>query len=251
MNIRYLFALLVSMAVSPAYAWTNESITITGGTFTLSDSSNTFGAVPVLAGPSNTLDDGVINGMVDADGLHGSEVSPVTTFMFLGIPWKTFFAHSVETLAPPCNPGCSLISIADPEPGAITVTGSPYDSAITADFSGFFTEWNGNRFWQGGQATGTGEWVVQPTVEGGSGIYNFTLHWSLVNSDGPFQGFTSDWVLTGTAVAVVPEPEAYALMLAGLGLIAGAVRRRRNSSATYPGAYSTPTRLPIPTQTAH
>lgn len=47
-----------------------------------------------------------------------------------------------------------------------------------------------------------------------------------------FQGFTSDWVLTGTAVAVVPEPEAYALMLAGLGLIAGAVRRRRNSGAT-------------------
>jgi hypothetical protein len=148
------------MAVSPAYAWTNESITITGGTFTLSDSSNTSGAVPVLAGPSNTLDVGVINGMVDADGLHGSEVSPVTTFDFLGVSWNTFFAHSVETLAPPCDPDCSLISIADPEPGAITVTGSPYDPAITADFSGFFTEWNGSRFWQGGQATGTGEWVV-------------------------------------------------------------------------------------------
>ena len=90
-----------------------------------------------------------------------------------------------------------------------------------------------------------------PAVEGGSGIYNFTLHWSLLNADGPFQGYTSDWVLTGTAVAVVPEPEAYALMLAGLGLIAGAVRRRRNSSATYRGAYSTPACLPIPTQTAH
>lgn len=231
MNIRCLLALLVSMAVSPAYAWTTESITITGGTFTLSTSSDTFGAVPVLAGPSNTLDDGVINGMVDADGLHGSAASPVTTFEFLGIPWNTFFAHSVETLAPPCNPTCSLISIVDPEPGAITVTGSPYDPAITADFSGFFTEWNGNRFWQGGQATGTGEWIIQPTVEAGSGMYNFTLHWSLVNSDGPFQGLTSDWVLTGTAVAVVPEPETYALMLAGLGLVGCAVRQRRDSCA--------------------
>lgn len=230
MNIRCLFALLVSMIVSPVYAWTTEAITITGGTFTLSTSSDTFGAVPVLAGPSNTLDDGVIDGMVDADGLHGSAASPVTTFEFLGISWNTFFAHGVETSGA-CNPTCSLISIVDPEPGAITVTGTPWDPVITADFSGFFTEWNGNRFWQGGQATGTGEWIIQPTVEAGSGIYNFTLHWSLVNPAGPFQGLTSDWVLTGTAVAVVPEPETYALMLAGLGLVGCAARRCRDSSA--------------------
>jgi hypothetical protein len=232
MNLRYLFALLVSMAVSPAYAWTNESITITGGTFTLSDLSNTFGAVPVLAGPSNTLDDEMLNGMVDADGLHGSESSPVTTFEFLGISWNTFFAHSVETLVPPCEPTCTLVTIVDPDSGAITMNGTPWDPVITADFSGFFTEWNGNRFRQGGQATGSGEWIIQPTVEGGSGIYNFTLHWSLVNAEGPFQGMTSDWVLTGTVVAVVPEPEAYTLILVGLGLIAGAVRMRRNFAAT-------------------
>ena len=114
--------------------------------------------------------------MVYPDGLHGSEANPVTTFDFLGVSWYTFFAPSVETSASPCNPACSLITIADPEPGAITVTGSPYDPAITADFSGFFTEWNGNRFWQGGQATGTAEWVTQPTVEASSGMYNFTLH---------------------------------------------------------------------------
>ena len=235
MTIRYLLALLVSIAVSPAFAWTTESLTITGGAFTLSSPSDTFGAMPVLAGPSNILDDGMINGAVDADGLHGSEVNPVTTFDFLGISWNTFFAHNVQTSAPPCNPACSLITIADPDPGAITVTGTAWDPAISADFSGFFTEWNGNRFWQGGQATGTGEWVIQPVVEGGTGIYDFTLHWSLVNAEGPYQGLTSDWVLTGTAVAVVPEPEAYALMLAGLELIAGAVRRRRNSRAVYSG----------------
>ncbi|MDP1926100.1 MAG: PEPxxWA-CTERM sorting domain-containing protein [Thiobacillus sp.] len=37
--------------------------------------------------------------------------------------------------------------------------------------------------------------------------------------------------MAGTAVAVVPEPETYALMLGGLRLVGGAVRRRRNSSA--------------------
>ena len=47
MNIRCPFALLVSMIVSPAYAWTTESITIMGGTFMLSDSNTSFGAVPV------------------------------------------------------------------------------------------------------------------------------------------------------------------------------------------------------------
>lgn len=231
MTIRCLFALLVSMAVSPAYAWTTEAITITGGAFTLSDPSNTFGAVPVLAGLSNNLGDLEFNDkMVDADGLYGSAASPVTTFDFLGISWNTFFAHSVETSAPPCNPACSQITIADPEPGAITVTGWPDGPAITADFSGFFTEWNGNRFWQGGQATGTGEWIIQPAPGAEFGQYNFTLHWSLVNEHGPFQGFTSDWVLTGTATAAVPEPETYALMLAGLGLVGGTVRRRRNTA---------------------
>lgn len=235
MTIRCLFMLLVSMTVSPTYAWTTEALTITGGTFTMSDSSTSFGAVSVLPGPSNNPGDLDLNdGMVDADGLYGSATSPVTTFDFLGISWNTFFAHSVETFAPPCNPTCSPITISDPEPGAITVIGSPDDLAITADFSGFFTEWNGNYFWQGGLATGTGEWIIEPTAGSGYGLYNFTLRWSLVNVDGTFQGYTSDWVLTGTAFTpvAVPEPETYALMLAGVGLLGGAVRRRRNSSAS-------------------
>jgi hypothetical protein len=234
MTVRYVLALLVSMAVSPVYAWSTEAIAITGGTFTLLDSANTFDAVPVLPGLSNNPGDlDRSDGMVDADGLYGSAASPVATFDFLGISWNPFFAHSVETLAPPCNPACTLTTIADPEPGAIMMTGSPDDPVITADFSGFFSEWNGNYFWQGGQATGTGEWIDGPTAGGAYGRrYSFTLHWSLVNAEGPFQGLTSDWVLTGTAYSpvAVPEAETYALMLAGLGLVGGAVRRRRHSA---------------------
>jgi hypothetical protein len=228
MKMRCLSVLLVSIFASPAHALTTESLTITGGSMTMYNESNSFGSVPILPGPSNTLDDGLVNGAVDADGLHGSPASPVTTFMFLGTPWKTFFAHSVQTPWT-CNPDCTL-NIADPEPGAITVTGTPWDPAITADFSGFFTEWNGNLFRQGGQATGTGNWIVMPTPEGGTGLYNFSLQWSTYHDFGPFQGFTSDWVLNGTAVAVVPEPATYAMMLAGLGLVAGIARRRKSAT---------------------
>jgi hypothetical protein len=220
---RYFFVLLVSMLASPAFAvWSTESVAITGGTFTLSDADNTFGVMSILPGPSHILDDGISNGAVDADGLHGSAASSVTTFSFLGNSWKTFFAHSVES----CSANCaSMITLTDPEPGAITMTG-PWNAVLSADFSGFFTEWNGNRFWQGGQATGTAEWILPPTVESGSGVFGFTLHWSLLNPGGPFQGMTSDWVLTGTAVAVVPEPTTYVLMLAGIALIGGVSRRR-------------------------
>ena len=225
MKMRYLPVLFVSVIASPVHAWTTESLTITGGSMTMHDSINSFGSVPILPGPSNTLDDGLVNGAVDADGLHGSPASPVTTFMFLGIPWNTFFAHSVQTPWT-CNPDCT-VTVADPEPGAITVTGTAWDPAISADLSGFMSEWNGNYMWNGGQATGTRNWIIVPPPGAGTGLYNFSLQWSVAHDSGPFQGFTSDWVLSGTAVAVVPEPETYVLMLAGLGLVAGIARRRQ------------------------
>lgn len=227
MTIRHLPILLAAVLASPAQAWTTESLAITGGSMTMHNATDTFGSVSVVPGPSSTLDDGMINGTVDADGVHGSSVNPVTTFMFLGIPWKTFFAHSMQTPWT-CDPDCTL-TVSDPEPGSVTVSGTAWDPLITADFSGFFTEWNGNIFRQGGQASGTGTWIVEPTPESTSGLYNFSLQWSAYHDFGPFQGFTSDWVLTGTAVAVVPEPETWAMLLAGLGLVAAAARRNASS----------------------
>lgn len=236
MKLHYLPVVLASVIASPAHAWTTESLTITGGSMTMRDATSTFGVIPILPGPSNTLDDGMVNGAVDVDGLHGSAASPVTTFGFLGIQWNTFFAHSMETPWT-CQPDCT-VTLSDPEPGPITVTGTAWDPAISADLSGFFSEWNGNYIWQGGHATGTGNWVVAPPSGSGTGLYNFSLQWSVVHNFGPFQGFTSDWVLTGTAVAVVPEPESYALILTGLGLVGLRSRRR--------GKTETETEKPLP-----
>lgn len=235
--MRHLSALLLCLAVSPTFASTIEAITITGGTFTLSDPYlGNFGSVPILPGPASTVNDGVINGVMDADGLHGSEINPVTTFDFLGINMNGFFAHSVETLDS-CGINClTMITINDPDPGAITGYGygSPLNPVITADFSGFFVEWDGNRFWEGGQATGTGNLiaVTSPPEGGGPGfaLYDISLHWSLVNPSGPFQGFTSDWVLTGTAMAnlsQVPVPASAWFFGSGLIGLYGLARKNQ------------------------
>jgi hypothetical protein len=45
-------------------------------------------------------------------------------------------------------------------------------------------------------------------------------------------GFAFDKLVTSTGVAPIPEPETYALMLAGLGLLGVAARRRKQKSAT-------------------
>lgn len=225
-------ALLSSISLS-AQAFSVESMSITGGTLDVTDSfgQSMFGPMSLTPGSAAIVSDGVNNGVIDADGHHGDASNPVLTAMLMDIPVHGYFAHSAETLAPPCNPTCSLITLADPEPGAITITGSPWDPAITADFSGFFTEWNGNHILQGGTATGTGSWIVIPTVEGGQGVFDFTLSWSAYNAQGPFEGLTGNWTLTGTAVTAVPEAETYALMLAGLGLVGFAARRRRSTQA--------------------
>lgn len=98
-------------------------------------------------------------------------------------------------------------------------------------FSGFFVDFNGNKILQGGTATGTGNWIKIPTVEGGAGLFDFELSWSAYNSQGPFQGMTGHWTLTGTAVTAVPEADTYAMLLAGLGLVGMAARRQKNKVA--------------------
>jgi len=60
-----------------------------------------------------------------------------------------------------------------------------------------------NIFRQGGQATGTGSWIVEPPPSATSGLFNFTLQWSVFHDFPPFNGFTSDWVLTAP-----PQPSS-------------------------------------------
>lgn len=223
-------AVLSSISVS-AQAFSVESLTITGGSLNMTDpqGSSPFDApLTLMPGPAATLDNGLLNGVIDADGEHGGSASPVVSTLLLGAPVYGYFAHSATT----CSSGCtSMITLHDPDPDAITMSGTPWDPVISADFSGFFVEFNRNKMLQGGTATGTGSWIDIPTVEGGEGQFSFELNWSALVEEGPFLGMTGHWVLVGTAVTAVPEAKTYALMLAGLGLVGMAVRRRTGALA--------------------
>ena len=55
---------------------------------------------------------------------------------------------------------------------------------------------------------------------------NWTMSWRSVLVGGPFNGPVGTWNLSGT-IAAVPEASTYGMMLAGLGLVGFAARRRQ------------------------
>jgi hypothetical protein len=110
-----------------------------------------------------------------------------------------------------------------PYGGAAVTGGAPISAmldatagTISVDLSSWTAYWNGTNFNQG-SAAATGTW------DSGTGAYN--ISWSSTVVGGPFNGQTGNWSLQG--VAAVPEASTYGMMLAGLGLVGFAVRRRK------------------------
>jgi hypothetical protein len=102
------------------------------------------------------------------------------------------------------------------------------NGAFTIDMSSFFANWNTTDFSQGNSS-------VSGTLSNcGAAGCDFTMGWDSLIVGGPFNGNTGTWVLNGTiagaAVVPPPVPEAstYGMMLAGLGLVGFAVRRRKS-----------------------
>lgn len=136
-----------------------------------------------------------------------------SSFTFFGNPVNTFVGDG--TFAPyggtPVSGGNPISASVDAAAGTITV-----------DLSSFTAYWNGTNFNQGTpSATGT--------YNAGNGT--FDIAWSSTVVGGPFDGQTGHWSLQGNvtagSVAAVPEASTYGMMLAGLGLVGFAVRRRK------------------------
>lgn len=100
---------------------------------------------------------------------------------------------------------------------------TPSDLTFSAlDFGGLF---NGVQFNLAPDG-GTSSVVVESLVDLGGGNYGATIRYVGTVQGGTFDGFQSNWRLEGV-MAAVPEASTYGMMLAGLGLVGFAVRRRK------------------------
>jgi len=84
---------------------------------------------------------------------------------------------------------------------------------------------NGNAVlaWNDGSA------LLAESAYGAGHVVAFNLH--LITSDSSPLNATWSNQIVSNAVAAVPEPETYAMLLAGLGLIGAAVKRRKAKQA--------------------
>ena len=90
------------------------------------------------------------------------------------------------------------------------------------DFGG---EFNGQQFNLAPNG-GPGNVTVESLTDLGGGEYGVVVRYISTVQGGSFDGFQANWRLEGV-MAPVPEASTYGMMLAGLGLVGFAVRRRK------------------------
>jgi hypothetical protein len=195
-------AVALSAAAMSAQAVDFASMTVTGGSFTMAGvgpnpfiAANLTPGLDLLAGNNQDVNVASV----------GTVTTPLFNFGFFG-PVGAYLSDTTYTPYGGVAAGGSAI--------APTASGD-FGGSITADLSAWTAFWNGNNFGQGGIATGTVD-----------ALGNYSISWSSTVSGGAFDGQTGMWTMTGT-VAAVPEASTYGMMLAGLGLVGFAVRRRK------------------------
>lgn len=124
--------------------------------------------------------------------------------------------------------------------------GSPFEpynnGSIVADITGgvlTFSNFNFAGLYGGGAVFNlppdAGTLTVQNLIQIDADTYAYRISWSHTITDaedpsGNYVDFNARWVLEGTmstATAPIPEASTYGMMLAGLGLVGFAVRRRK------------------------
>lgn len=202
-----------------------ESLTITGGSFAIFSPNpgilgcgSTFGWACISPGPAAHIDDDIANdGLMVTDGLWGSPSTPVLSAIILNKPVLGFFAHSAGAGTP-----------VDPDPDSLTATVNITTGSVSADFSGFFYQWDGMNAYAGGIASGHAE-LLSITATGAR-HYAFQISWNAPAYGSVFSAPATYVNLTGTLVTAVPEAEKYTYILVGLGLI-GFISRRHQFTA--------------------
>ena len=229
--------LVLAVAATGAHAVTVSGASVTGGNFEMigfgapiAFANFGTGATNVLGYDGTTPGSAVGNNAYSTDGIAG--------FRF-GAPDATGTAKTVNTYTAKTNLGDVNSPVGSPgnvgpfAPVSFNIGGATMvnGQTFTADMSAWFANYNGTDFNQGsGRSLTTGVAdgsFATGTLSGCAGLScSYSLAWSSLIVGGSFDGNTGKWNLTGT-VAAVPEASTYGMMLAGLGLVGFAVRRRK------------------------
>ena len=104
---------------------------------------------------------------------------------------------------------------------------------FTINLATFTTDWDGPRCppLQFPTCSGIAQNPAGDTVTGTWDpiTHEYSVSWDSYIPGHPFPEATGSWTMSG--VAVVPEPQQWVLMLAGIGMLGGLVLRHRKSSA--------------------
>jgi hypothetical protein len=210
---------------------TVTEITITGGSFGMGAPAPANCAQVSGFENYNCVTAGTANPIDADDGLF--EGPTLTAFNFFNAPVTTFTAASAT--------GAADSTSGNPLEGTTTA------STISLDLGSFYASWSGSNFLQAPSHQGAGATTSNPvgvndnpivtgTYDSTTGAFN--ISWSAYITTAPFGNQTGYWNLDGVATAVgvveppvgvVPEASTYGMMLAGLGLVGFAVRRRRTA----------------------
>jgi hypothetical protein len=215
-------ALALSVAATGAHALAVIGMTL-GDTINAATASagtdaksGAFKFAPILSGVNNatyalgtSLFTGNVNGgVINLAGADANSQNPANAF-------TTGFTFAGSNFGPDTTGAI----VADITGGVLSVSSLPW--------GGFFLSAN----FQFNLPPDPGTLVVDNLISVGGGVYDYRMHWShvITSQDDPsftYVGFNANWVIEGT-MTTVPEASTYGMMMAGLGLVGVAARRRR------------------------
>lgn len=201
----------LSMTANGAYAAAVTGMTLSDS-LTLAGALGTdgyqgafkFGSMSSQAGAGASLFTGNVNSGIINVNVANAPNSFTTGFMFAGSPFRP------NTTGPVNIDITGTTMTVNSLPWGGYYEGASFQFNMTPDYAPTYT-------------------LVQTNAT--DYAYRMNFYHVITSADDPsgaYVGFTGKWILEGTMTTAVPEASTYGMMLAGLGLVSAAARRRKS-----------------------